>query len=467
MSEPKPQTRAAVILAAGQGKRMRSALPKVLHEVAGRPMLARVIAVAREAGCDPIVAVIGHGGEQVREALAGEPVVWAEQREQKGTGHALAQAAAALGGDPRIVLVLSGDVPLLTAATLERLLEAARTHWGAMAVATLPDPGRLGRVIARADGTLDRIVEAADATTEELAIRRVNAGIYALPSPAIFDFLTRLRPTNAQGELYLTDALGDAVAAGERVALVELDDPDEALGVNDREDLARVHRLALERRARALMRSGVTLLAPERTAIEPEVAIGRDSVIHADVTISGASRVGERCVLGQGVVIRDSTVADGTTIEPYSVLDGATVDEGCRVGPFARLRPGSVLAAGARVGNFVETKNARLGKRAKANHLAYLGDAEIGDGANIGAGAVTCNYDGAAKHRTVIGEGAFVGSDTMLVAPVTVGAGATTAAGSVITKNVPEGALAVGRAPQKTVAGWAERRARLPKKGSD
>jgi len=432
-------------------------------------MLARVVAVARAAGCDPIVAVIGHGGELVREALSDQPVVWAEQREQRGTGHALAQAAAALGGEERMVLVLSGDVPLLTAATLDRLLEATRTHWGAMAVATLPEPGRLGRVVAQGDGTLERIVEAADATAEELAIRRINAGIYALPSPAIFEFLSQLRPTNAQGELYLTDALGDAVRAGERVALVELDDPDEALGVNDRADLARVHRLALERKARALLRFGVTLLSPERTAIEPEVEIGRDCVIHADVTISGASRVGERCVLGQGVVIRDSTIADATTIEPYSVLEGATVGEGCRVGPFARLRPGSVLAAGAKVGNFVETKNARLGKNAKAGHLAYVGDAEVGDGANIGAGVVTCNYDGVAKHRTTIGEGAFIGSDTMLVAPVSVGAHATTAAGSVITKDVPDGALAVERAPQKNLPGWAARRERLrnTRKGSD
>jgi bifunctional UDP-N-acetylglucosamine pyrophosphorylase/glucosamine-1-phosphate N-acetyltransferase len=329
-----------------------------------------------------------------------------------------------------------------------------------MAVATLSDPGRLGRVFAKSDGTLDRIVEAADATPGELANRRVNAGLYALPSPALFSFLDELRPTNAQGELYLTDALGDVVRSGERIALVELDDPDEALGVNDREDLARVHRLALERKAKALLASGVTLLAPERTAIEPEVEVGSDTTLHADVAISGASRVGRGCVFGQGVVVRDSEIADFATIEPFSVLDGARVGEGCRVGPFARLRPGTVLEAGAKVGNFVETKNARIGKKAKANHLAYLGDADVGDGANIGAGAVTCNYDGVAKHRTEIGAGAFVGSDTMLVAPVKVGANATTAAGSVITKDVPEGALAIERSDQRSFPDWAARRAR-------
>jgi bifunctional UDP-N-acetylglucosamine pyrophosphorylase/glucosamine-1-phosphate N-acetyltransferase len=439
---------------------MRSAIPKVLHEVAGRPMLARVLDVARAAGCDPIVVVVGHGGEAVRAAFADSGVVWAEQREQKGTGHALAQAAPALGVRPQIVLVLSGDVPLLRSSTLERLLDAAASHWGAMAVASLDSPGRLGRVLARPDGTLDRIVEAADASPEELAIRCVNAGLYALPSPALFAFLERLNPSNAQGELYLTDALGDAVRSGERIALVDLADPDEALGVNDREDLARVHRLALARKAKELMASGVTLLAPERTAIEPEVEVGADTTIHPDVTIRGATRIGGRCTIGQGVVIRDCRIVDDAVIEPYSVLEGAEVGAACRVGPFARLRAGTVLETGSRVGNFVETKKARIGRGAKASHLAYLGDAEVGAGANIGAGAVTCNFDGVAKHRTVIGEGAFIGSDTMLVAPIEIGAQAMTAAGSVITKDVPAGALAIERAEPRVFPGWAARRGR-------
>ena len=461
-SEP---DRIAVVLAAGQGKRMRSALPKVLHAVAGRPMLARVLATARLSGCDRLLVVVGHRADDVRAAFPETDLTWVEQREQRGTGHALLQAAPHAGA-PALLLVLSGDVPLVRAATLDRLARAAAAGWGAMAAATLREPGTLGRVLTRLDGTLDRIVEVADASGEELAICRVNAGLYALPAPEIFDFLAALEPDNAQGELYLTDALGDAAAAGRRIEVIELDDPDEALGVNDRADLARVHRLLLERKARELQRGGVTLFAPERTAVEPEAEIAPDSVVHADVALAGACRVGTGSTLHQGVWMRDSTVGQDTVIEPYSVLDGATVGNGCRVGPFARLRPGTVLADGARVGNFVEIKNSRLGKKAKAGHLAYVGDAEVGEGANIGAGTITCNYDGEKKHRTEIGAGAFIGSDTMLVAPVSVGAHATTGAGSVITRDVPDGALAVERAPQRTVPGWAERKQRRGGKAS-
>jgi bifunctional UDP-N-acetylglucosamine pyrophosphorylase/glucosamine-1-phosphate N-acetyltransferase len=457
--------RIAVVLAAGQGKRMRSALPKVLHEVAGRPMLARVLATARLSGCDRLLVVVGHRAESVRAAFPDSDLTWVEQREQRGTGHALLQAAPHAADGGALLLVLSGDVPLVRAATLDRLARAAAAGWGAMAAATLREPGTLGRVLTRLDGTLDRIVEVADANPLELAICRVNAGLYALPAPEIFDFLAALEPDNAQGELYLTDALGNAAAAGRRIEVVELDDPDEALGVNDRADLARVHRLLLERKARELQRGGVTLFAPERTAIAPESEIAPDTVVHADVALVGACRIGTGSTLHQGVWMRDSTVGQDSVIEPYSVLDGATVGNGCRVGPFARLRPGTVLGDGARVGNFVEIKNSRLGRKAKAGHLAYVGDAEVGDGANIGAGAVTCNYDGEQKHRTEIGAGAFIGSDTMLVAPVSVGAHATTGAGSVITRDVPDGALAVERSPQRTVPGWAERRLRTPRTG--
>ncbi|MEO7794137.1 MAG: NTP transferase domain-containing protein, partial [Thermoanaerobaculia bacterium] len=282
--------RIAVVLAAGQGKRMRSALPKVLHEVAGRPMLARVLATARLSGCDRLLVVVGHRADDVRAAFPETDLTWVEQREQRGTGHALLQAAPH-AGTPALLLVLSGDVPLVRAATLDRLARAAATGWGAMAAATLREPGTLGRVLTRPDGTLERIVEVADASAEELAICRVNAGLYALPAPGIFDFLKALAPDNAQGELYLTDALGDAAAAGRKIEVIELDDPDEALGVNDRADLARVHRLLLERKVRELQRGGVTLFAPERTAIEPEAEIAPDSVIHGDVAIAGACRV--------------------------------------------------------------------------------------------------------------------------------------------------------------------------------
>ncbi|HXT50200.1 MAG TPA: bifunctional UDP-N-acetylglucosamine diphosphorylase/glucosamine-1-phosphate N-acetyltransferase GlmU, partial [Thermoanaerobaculia bacterium] len=328
----------------------------------------------------------------------------------------------------------------------------------AMAVADLERPASLGRVLATSDDKLAAIVEAKDATPEQLALRTVNAGIYALPAPAIFDELSRLRPNNAQGELYLTDAVTALAQQRSGVALLHLADPDEALGVNTRVELAQVHRLLVERKLHELMLAGVTVLEPQRTRIDAQVTVGADTVIHPDVSILGNSTVGAGCVLHQGAWLRDTTLADEVTVEPHSVLDGAVVATGCRVGPFARLRPGTHLGPGARVGNFVEVKASRLGAGAKANHLAYVGDATVGEKANIGAGVVTCNYDGERKHPTDIGAGAFVGSDTMLVAPVRVGSGATTAAGSVITKDVPDGALAVGRARQRNVEGWQQRR---------
>ncbi len=448
--------RIAVVLAAGQGKRMRSALPKVLHPVGGRPMLERVIEAARLGGCRKILVVVGHGAGDVRQAVTGDDVTWVEQRQQLGTGHALAQVEPHVEGDATL-LVLSGDVPLVTAATLDRLAATASGCWGAMAVAELEQPGSLGRVISRASGELERIVEAADAGPEELAVRRINAGLYALPAPSIFSYLRRLDSGNAQGELYLTDALGDAAAAGETIRTVDLEDPSEAFGINDRSDLARVHRALLERHMQQLMASGVTLLEPARTSIEPEVCVGSGTVIHPGVSLLGHTEIGEGCELHQGAWIRSSKLAAGVIVKPYSVLDGAEVASRCTVGPFARVRPASVLLEDSRVGNFVELKNTRLGAGAKASHLTYLGDATIGEEANIGAGVVTCNYDGKAKHRTEIGDGAFIGSDTMLVAPVKVGDRATTGAGSTITDDVPDEALGVGRAKQRNILDWWRR----------
>jgi bifunctional UDP-N-acetylglucosamine pyrophosphorylase/glucosamine-1-phosphate N-acetyltransferase len=447
--------RIAVVLAAGLGTRMRSAWPKVLHRAAGQPLLAWVVAAARQAGCGRILAVVGHGAERVREELAGDGLTWLLQAEQRGTGHALAQAEREIGAQEALLLVLSGDAPLVTAATLSQLAAAAAGGWGAMAVAELAEPGSLGRVLAGADGGLQRIVEAADASAEALAVRLVNAGLYALPAPDVFSYLRRLTAANAQGELYLTDALTAAAADGKPVRLVRLADPLEALGVNDRAELARVHRALLDRHAEALMRAGVTVLEPARTVIEPSVCVGPDTVVHPGVSLLGRTVVGGGCTLHQGAWLRDSRLGDQVTVEPYSVLDGAEVGDLCRVGPFARLRPASRLLRGARVGNFVEIKNAELGPGARAGHLAYLGDVAVGEGANIGAGVVTCNFDGRQKHSSEVGRGAFIGSDTLLVAPVKVGDGATTAAGSVITKNVPAGALAVGRARQKNLAGRA------------
>ena len=446
--------RIAVVLAAGKGTRMRSGLPKVLHRAAGRPLLSWVIDTAREAGCERILVIVGHGAEDVQKEIGGEDIQWVLQKEQKGTGHALLQAEPFVDRDS-VLLVLSGDVPLVSATTLEQLAAGAEAGWGAMAVAELDDPGSLGRVLAGGYGTLRRIVEASDASPEELAVRRVNAGLYALPAPQIFDYLRQIGTDNAQGELYLTDAVTRAAEEHRLVLLVPLPDPSEALGVNTRAELARVHRRLLDRHLDRLMDQGVTILEPSRTSVEPGVQVGTDTVIHPDVTLQGSTVIGEGCTLRQGVWISDSSLGSNVTVEPYSVLDQVEVADECRVGPFARLRPASRLLKGARVGNFVEVKGSELGAGAKANHLSYIGDARVGEGANVGAGVVTCNYDGTGKHPTEIGPGAFIGSDTMLVAPVKVGEGASTAAGSVITKDVPAGALAVGRVRQKNLDGWA------------
>jgi bifunctional UDP-N-acetylglucosamine pyrophosphorylase/glucosamine-1-phosphate N-acetyltransferase len=454
MPDHSGRPRIAVILAAGKGTRMRSELPKVLHEAAGRPLLAWVVDAARAAGCARILVVVGHGAERVREVVTGDDLGWVLQAEQRGTGHALAQAEGQVQGRA-MVLVLSGDVPLVTPVTLDQLATAAESGWGAMAVADLDEPGSLGRVLTTPAGALDRIVEARDASPEVLKERRINAGLYALPAPDIFGYLARLTPNNAQGELYLTDAVSAAAADGKPVRLVALADPDEALGINNRAELAAVHRLLIDRHLKALMDSGVTLLEPARTVIEPGVRVGMDTVIHPGVSLLGRTEIGAGCTIHQGAWLRDTRVGTGVSIEPYSVLDGADVADGCRVGPFARLRPASRLLEGAKVGNFVEVKSSELGAGSKVNHLAYVGDASVGEGANLGAGVVTCNYDGVRKNRTEIGRGAFIGSDTMLVAPVRVGDGASTAAGSVITKNVPDGALAVGRVRQKNLEGRA------------
>lgn len=433
---------------------MKSSLPKVLHEAAGRPLLAWVIDAARAAGCQRILVVVGHGVERVRETIEGDDLGWVLQAEQRGTGHALAQAEAEIEGDAT-VLVLSGDVPLMNPATLDRLARDAEEGWGAMAVAEMDEPGSLGRVLVDESGSFQAIVEARDAVPDQLAVRRINAGLYALPAPDVFTYLRNLKAENAQGELYLTDAVTNAAKDGHPVRLVHLADPDEALGVNDRVELAKVHRLLLDRHLQALMKAGVTVLEPARTVIEPGVLVGEDTIIHPGVSLLGRTVVGRECVVHQGAWLRDTSVADGTIVEPYSVLDRAEVGEGCRVGPFARLRPAARLHSGSRVGNFVEVKNSEIGAGAKVNHLAYVGDATVGAGANLGAGVVTCNYDGVRKHPTEIGAGAFIGSDTMLVAPVKVGAGASTAAGSVVTRNVPDGALAVTRVRQKNLEGWA------------
>ncbi len=455
--------RVAAVLAAGKGSRLRSERPKVLHPVAGRPLLEWVLEAARDGGCEQLLVIVGHGAEEVRAAIeaspaAGDDIVWVRQEELLGTGHALAQVEPHLEGDATL-LVLSGDVPMVSAATLDALAEAAESAWGAMAVAEHAEPGSLGRVIPSRDGRLARIVEAADASPEELAIRTVNAGIYALSAPSVFDYLRRLRPDNAKGELYLTDALSLAAEEeGDGVALHTLADAREALGVNTRQDLARAHRSLLDRHADRLMAEGVSILEPARTVIEAGVRVGADTVIEPGVSLLGHTEIGPGCHISQGAWIRDCQLEAGVEVLPYSVLEKARVASSCTVGPFARLRPASVLLEGAKVGNFVELKKSTLGEGSKASHLAYLGDATVGTGANIGAGTITCNYDGVNKHATEIGDGAFIGSDTMLVAPVKVGAGATTGAGSTIHQDVPADALGVARARQKNLPDWSRKK---------
>ncbi len=446
----------AAVLAAGQGTRLRSSLPKVLHPVAGRPMLDWVLRAADSAGAVDTVVVVGHGADQVKETFQDAGVRWVLQQEQRGTGHALAQVESAIER-PGVLLVLSGDVPLVSAETLTRLAAAAQLGWAAMAVADVEEPGSLGRVLTGEGGGLAAIIEASDASPEELAVGKVNAGLYALPVPEIFEYLRNLEPDNAKGELYLTDALNAAAGDGRDVRLVELQDPEESWGVNNRLDLGRVHRSLLRRHAEALMENGVSILDPGSTTIEATVSIDRDTVLHPGVSLLGSTKLGEGCTLEQGAWLRDTEVGQGTRIAPYSVLEGARIGDECQIGPFARLRPGAVLAQGAKVGNFVEIKNSDLGKGVKANHLAYIGDATIGDGSNVGAGVVTCNYDGQRKSATRIGRQVFVGSDTMLVAPVEIGDEAMTAAGSVISKDVPAGSLAVERSVQKNIANWARR----------
>ncbi len=444
---------AAVILAAGGGERLRSERPQVLHRVGGRALVAWVVAAAREAGCTPILVVVGSGARQIRstldeEGLGGGDILWVEQRRQNGAGQALRRVREALrSAGP--VLVLSGDAPLVRPATLRKLRDSARDGWGSVAVADLDEPGGLGRVI-RSDGRLERIVETAAAGERELAIRTVSAGHCALPAAAILDWLEKLVADQGRNEARLT-AVVSAAARENPVACVRVEDAAEALGVDSRAALAAVQGVLYRRRVDELLEAGVTILDPQNVWVDAGVTVGPDSVLHPGVSLLGATSVGRGATVHSGAWLRDSVLADGVEILPYSVLDGARVASGCSVGPFARLRPETVLEAGVRVGNFVEVKKATLGPGVKASHLTYLGDASVGAGANIGAGVITCNYDGRNKNRTVIGEGAFVGSDTILIAPVEVGAGGYTGAGSVITKDVPEETLAVGRARQKNI----------------
>lgn len=441
-----------VILAAGQGTRMRSALPKVLHPIAGKAMLGHVIDRARELTPQKIHVVIGHGAETVKQRLAADDLNFVVQQEQLGTGHAVAQALPHLSAER--VLILYGDVPLIETSTLERLLEQVSAQQLALLTVELTDPTGYGRILRDNRGEVYAIVEHKDADATQKAIREGNTGILAVPGERLGEWLGRLSNSNAQGEYYLTDVIAMAVSDGLRVATAQPDDAMEVQGANDRKQLADLERHYQWRAAQALMTQGVTLLDPTRFDLRGQVQTGRDVTIDINVILSGTVVIEDNVEIGPNCVIHNSTLKRGAVIKANSHLDGAVVGEGADVGPFARLRPGSVLEARVHVGNFVELKNAHLNEGSKTGHLSYLGDAVLGKNCNVGAGTITCNYDGANKYRTEIGDDVFIGSNSSLVAPVTLGDGATTAAGSTITENVPAQTLALGRARQVNKPDW-------------
>ena len=442
-----------VILAAGQGKRMNSDLPKVLQPLAGRPLLAHVIDAARAVGAADIHVVYGHGGERVREALHEDALRWVLQSEQLGTGHAVTQAMPGVADDA-LVLVLYGDVPLVRPETLRRLVAAAGERTLALLSVRMKDPTGYGRVVRDRGGRVVRIVEHKDATTKERAIDEANTGLMAAPAAQLKRWLGRIKNENAQGEYYLTDVVVQAVKDGMAIEAIVADSEDEVLGVNDKQQLAEVEAVNRRRRAEELMEQGVTLVDPARFDARGPVEVGRDVYIDVNVVFEGTVKLGDRVRVGPNVVLRNCVIGADSEIFPSCVLYDAVVGERCNVGPFARFRPGAVLEDEVHIGNFVEVKKSRIKRGAKANHLSYIGDATVGQKVNVGAGTICCNYDGANKWPTEIGDGAFIGSGTMLVAPVKVGERATIGAGSTITKDAPPGALTLERGKQITIEDW-------------
>jgi bifunctional UDP-N-acetylglucosamine pyrophosphorylase / glucosamine-1-phosphate N-acetyltransferase len=459
-----------VVLAAGKGTRMKSARAKVLHPLAGRPLIEHVLRTVDTLKAAGTVLVIGHGAEEVRTALAGRPdLEFAVQSPQLGTGHALLQAEPVLAGKRGTVLLLYADVPLLEANTLTRLLE---THTSARAAATVlttvvEDPFGYGRIVRGPSGQVERIVEERDASGEERAIKEINSGIYAFALEPLFASLHLLASDNAQGEYYLTDLVAMYHQRKLRVETLCLDHPEELRGVNTRIDLAEISAVLRARRNRAAMLGGATLEDPSTTMIDDEVTIGPDTVVGRGVALEGRTTIGAGSRIHANVRLTNATIGDRVTILDHSIIVDSTVASGASVGPFAHIRPGSEIQSDARVGNFVELKKTRLGPGSKANHLAYLGDATIGERVNVGAGTITCNYDGKAKHPTVIEDGVFIGSDSQLIAPVTIGKGAYVAAGSSITEDVPPGALGIARGRQENKLDWVATREERRRAGTN
>lgn len=442
-----------VILAAGQGKRMRSVLPKVLQPIAGKPMLAHVLDSARALDAGRICVVYGHGGEVVRERLDAADLTWALQSPQLGTGHAVQQALPHLA-DGSMALVLYGDVPLIGVATLRRLAEAAGDDRLSLLTIELEQPTGYGRILRDAAGKVQRIVEEKDASDSERLVREVNTGILVAPVTRLRDWLGRIGNNNAQGEYYLTDIIGMAVAEDVEVVTVQPDAVAETLGVNSKAQLADLERMHQAAIARRLLDDGVTLIDPARLDVRGELICGRDVEIDVNCVFEGRVELADGVRIGANCVIRNTRIGAGTRVAPFSHLDSTVMGEACVIGPYARTRPGTVLGADVHVGNFVEIKNSIVADHSKANHLAYVGDADVGQRVNIGAGTITCNYDGVNKYRTVIEDDVFIGSDTQLVAPVRVGRGATLGAGTTLTKDAPPDQLTVSRAKQLSIAGW-------------
>jgi len=452
-----------VVLAAGLGTRMKSRKAKVLHRVGGQSLLAHVLDAATGVTTpDRIVVVVGHQADAVRNECESYGVRFQLQAEQKGTGHAVQVCGGEECLTDGLLIVLYGDCPLLSRQTLERLL---MQHRGSGAAATLittflDDPSGYGRVVRDPSGDVSSIVEQKAATPEQLAIREINSGIYCFEAPLLWEHIGTITPNSASGELYLTDIVELFRNAGHRVQPLVLEDPTEVLGINHRIELADADRVLRSRKARELMLNGVTIERPETVSIDMKVQVGMDSVIGPYAQLLGSTTMGENCTVGAGAILRNVTIEDNVEVHPYTVIDDCHLEAGAAIGPFARMRMGARLEAGAHVGNFVELKKTRLGAGSKAMHLAYLGDSDIGSKVNIGAGTITCNYDGRSKHKTQIGDGAFVGSNSTLVAPIQVGKGSYIGAGSVVTDTVPEDALALGRGRQVNKEGWAAKRRR-------
>jgi bifunctional UDP-N-acetylglucosamine pyrophosphorylase/glucosamine-1-phosphate N-acetyltransferase len=450
-----------VILAAGEGKRMRSRQPKVLHRLCGRPLIAYPLRIARTLA-DRIVLVVPPQADEVVQ-VAGADVRAVVQRERLGTGHAVLQAREECGPGP--ILVLPGDMPLLTVETIERLV----THHGAtgaavtILTANVDNPTGYGRVL-RQRGRVARVVEERDATDDQRKVTEINTAVYCFDARRLWAALDEVRPDNDQGEYYLTDVIGILSRTGARIETVMVPDAMQAQGVNDRRQLAAVAAIERQRILDALMEGGVTILDPASTYIEESVTIGPDTVVYPHTVIEGVTTIGSDCVIGAGSHVSGSRLADRVTLKAYSVVEEAVIEEDATLGPFCHLRPGCHIGAAVEIGNFAELKKARVGRKTKIHHVSYLGDATVGEQVNIGAGTITCNYDGIAKHRTTIDDGAFVGTNSSLVAPLTVGEGAYVAAGSVITKDVPPGALVVERSPQVVKEGWTARRAAKKRK---